>query len=424
MNLLVFLKNPHVKHIANNTFWSVLDKAIKLIGNILVTSQIARYLGPSDFGKLSYFIAITSFFQILSIAGLEAILVRDAILHPKESETLFCSAFLMRLCLGLCCYFLIFILSYYIYGFKSQSLILILMVSSTLIFQSFDVIDLWFQSLRLNRYGVSAKTVSYIFISGIKFFAIYQNYSLLFFGFLVAMEAAISTILLCSIFFKKVKFHKFKIHVEKIRELLKESWPIILSGISITIYMKIDQILIGKTVGIKELGLYSAVLPILTLIQSVPAIFTPIISPYLLKVKAADNNLYLHYLQKYMFLAIILAFLFSMFLIFFSESIIVLIFGKNFLPVNTAFKIYSVSSIPVLIGAIQSIWIMNEKKHKASLIISIIVGILSIASGYIFISFWGLPGAAVSFLLCAIVANVVLPPIFMPQIKGLYRIFR
>ena len=46
----------------------------------------------------------------------------------------------------------------------------------------------------------------------------------------------------------------WRANVAVARRLLKDSWPLILSGIAIMIYMRIDQVMIGEMVGRKEVG--------------------------------------------------------------------------------------------------------------------------------------------------------------------------
>ena len=44
----------------------------------------------------------------------------------------------------------------------------------------------------------------------------------------------------------------------KATELLKDSWPLILSGFTVAIYMRIDQVMLGQLTGDDAVGIYSA----------------------------------------------------------------------------------------------------------------------------------------------------------------------
>ena len=69
--------------------------------------------------------------------------------------------------------------------------------------------------------------------------------------------------------------------------LLVESWPLLLSGISIMVYMKIDQIMLGQILGDESVGIYSAALRIseiwyfIPMISSLPMMDCCIWYPYL-----------------------------------------------------------------------------------------------------------------------------------------------
>ena len=65
--------------ILSNAFWIVLERIIRLGIGFFVAIWVARYLGPSHYGVLSFGLAWVALFSALGQFGLENIVVRDVV---------------------------------------------------------------------------------------------------------------------------------------------------------------------------------------------------------------------------------------------------------------------------------------------------------------------------------------------------------
>ena len=54
------------------------------------------------------------------------------------------------------------------------------------------------------------------------------------------------------------------------RELLKNCWPLILSGVLVSVYVNIDQVMIKEMIGVKDVGLYSVATRLSTVWYFIP----------------------------------------------------------------------------------------------------------------------------------------------------------
>jgi O-antigen/teichoic acid export membrane protein len=69
-----------------NSLWLFIDKSVKSLMLLMVGAMVIRYLGPDDYGKLAFVIAIVSFFQPLVNLGFDGIFVRE-IVKLNKAET-------------------------------------------------------------------------------------------------------------------------------------------------------------------------------------------------------------------------------------------------------------------------------------------------------------------------------------------------
>ena len=60
-----------------NLYWAVLGKVVTLLGSLFVGILVARYLGPEQYGLMSYVISYVSLFQIFAMFGMTSIEIRE-----------------------------------------------------------------------------------------------------------------------------------------------------------------------------------------------------------------------------------------------------------------------------------------------------------------------------------------------------------
>ncbi|QKN06167.1 oligosaccharide flippase family protein [Escherichia coli] len=60
----------------SNSIWMILEKIISVFGLLFVTSYVAKYIGPSNFGILTYVASIFIIAQALSTFGSEHVLFK------------------------------------------------------------------------------------------------------------------------------------------------------------------------------------------------------------------------------------------------------------------------------------------------------------------------------------------------------------
>ena len=62
------------KKIISNSLWMMIEKCISIFGLIFVTSYVAKYIGPINFGKIALAATLFGFVQTLTWFGNQEIL--------------------------------------------------------------------------------------------------------------------------------------------------------------------------------------------------------------------------------------------------------------------------------------------------------------------------------------------------------------
>jgi len=94
-------KSESFKKYFKNTSWLFGEKILRILISFVVTIFVVRYLGPKDFGLLSYAISFYGLFLAISVLGLEGISIRELVKYPERRDNILGSVFLLRLVGGI-----------------------------------------------------------------------------------------------------------------------------------------------------------------------------------------------------------------------------------------------------------------------------------------------------------------------------------
>lgn len=401
-----FINHPGIKKYAKNTVWMFIESITRFITGFIISIWITRYLGPEKFGIYSYTLAYTYLFSGITNLGIDtAIVVREILKHPQNVTEILGTAFKLKLSGALITIFII-IISLFFTDNKMTQNIYILIVSITFIFQAFGVIEAYFQSQVKAKYVSLAKIIQMFISSTIKISLIVVKADLNAFIVMVLLEQIILAILI-SISYKKNGngnfYEKFNIDIAK--ELLKYSWPLLISAIATSIYMRIDQVMIAKMINERELGIYSAAVRLVEIWYFIPTILSASLLPAIINTKLKNTEKYEKRMKYFYKLNIITSLIITVIIILSSHKLTKFLYGNKYIGTEEILNIYIFSFIFVSIGISSYQWIITENLQRLFTINTILGAIVRIFSNIILIKKYGIKGAAYATVLSYFVSS-------------------
>ncbi len=214
-----------------NVSWLFLEKILRMTVGLSVGVWVARYLGPNDFGLLSYAQSFVALFTIFATLGLDSIVIKELVKGDKEVNIIMGTAFKLKLLGSLIVIIILFIAVKLTTNNEFENL-LIFIISGSIVFQSFNVIDFYFQSKVLSKFVVFANTFSLLFVTAIKVVFIVYEAPLIYFAFTSILDNIIIALGLLYFYRRESKPQKrFKFENKLAAEMLRQSWPLVLSGL-------------------------------------------------------------------------------------------------------------------------------------------------------------------------------------------------
>jgi PST family polysaccharide transporter len=204
---------------------------------------------------------------------------------------------------------------------------------------------------------------------------------------------------------------KLCVSIKRAKSLLKDSWPLLLSSISITIYMQIDQIMLGHMIGDEAVGIYSAALRISAVWYFIPMAIVASTFPAILESKKRSEKQYYARLQKLFDLMVVISVGLALPTTFLSTSIVTLLFGEAYRDAGIILSIHIWAAVFVFLGVASSQWIIAEGRQVLSLQRSVIGAFVNVALNLWLIPVYGAVGAAlatiISYSVAAFFADVI-----------------
>lgn len=377
-----------------NTGWLIAERVVRLLVGLFVGVYVARYLGPERFGILSFAMSFVALFGALATLGLDGIIVRNTIQNPESRDELLGTAFGLRLFGGLVLLGLVFE-AVQLTNSDPQTQLIVMIIAAGQLFQAFQVIELYFQSQVLARLTSIANMGALILSSAIKLLLIWFGVSLFWFALAIIIESGLKGLLLSILYVNQRKtLRRWQFRFRQARLLLKDSWPLIFSGLVIMVYMRIDQVMIKIMLDNQAVGKYAAAVKLSEVWYFLPMIISQSLFPAILNAKKHNEDLYYNRLQKLYDLMVWLAIGVALMTTFLSVWIVTLLFGQEYREAGGVLAIYIWAGIAVFFGSVWSKWILAENDQRIVVYFHVIALITNIVLNFILIQIFGLYGAA------------------------------
>ena len=379
-----------------NTGWLLFNNVFGMVIALFVGIYVARYLGPANFGLLSYAGSFVGLFSALVTLGLDNIVVRELVKDEKKRDELLGTTFILKIITSILVLTIIFIAVRFTDNDNFTNLLIFIIAIGT-IFQSFNVIQFYFQAKVLSKYTVYAQIFATILCSVIKLLLIHLNMGLIYFAMVTLIQSIILALGFVAMYIKqKLNLFNWRPKFDLARFLLKDSWPLILSGIAISIYMKIDQVMIKNMLDAKAVGNYAVAVRLSEVWYFIPMIITNSLFPAIINAKKISEKLYYERLQKLYDLMVWLSIGIALPIMLFSHNIINLLFGIQYQEAAGILKIYVWAGVSVFLGVASSQYLLAENYTKISFLSTFIGAIINVILNIILIPRYGTNGAAIA----------------------------
>lgn len=365
----------------------------------VVTIWLARYLGRVDYGLLNYAMAFVALFGPLASLGLSDIVVRDLAKDPRAANTTLGTTFVLQLGGGILALVLVVIAISFARPNENLPKLMVSVLGLAMVFRNSGAVKYWFESQIQSKYAIWVENGAFLFFAVTKLSLIYLHAPLMAFVWTVLVENALVLFgLLVMYSARGGSLSSWRIDVTRVITLLRDGWPLILSGLAIMVYMRIDQIMLGQIDGDAAVGIYTAAVRISEVWYFIPTAIVASVFPSMISVRKRGNLIYQRRFQMLYDLMAFLSLVVALPMTFLSGTIVTLLFGEAYSSAGAVLAVHVWAGIFVSLGVASARWFLLENLLSSLFYRTVIGAIVNVGLNLILIPAFGVVGAAIATL--------------------------
>ena len=356
----------------------------------------------------SYATAIAALFGAFAVFGVDSVVVREITRRPEHSPVILGSAFVLRLAAGGVAFAGAVATAALVRPGDADLRALVSLNAIAFVLQSAHVVDYYFQAVMKPRISVLAVNAAFLLASCGRLLLLWMEAPLLWFGASLAIEAALASWFLYFVY-ESAAFQKtsWAFDVRELRFLIKESWPLMMSGIAVVIYIRIDQLMLGQLLDDRAVGIYSAAVRIAEGWYFVPVAIVAATFPTIVAARKADQD----YVARFQYLSDVLtalAIVSAMTLSLTSGWLVEMLFGPEYSRSAPVLGVLTWTGLFVSLGVASSSILIAEGLQWMSLIRTAVGCSINVALNLLLIPHFFEMGAALATLVAQCFAAVLI----------------
>lgn len=396
-----------------NAAWIIGCKIAQSLISFVIGLITARYLGPSNYGIISYVSSVVAFAVPIMQLGLKNTLVKEFIQSPEREGRILGTALVLNVISGAFCVVGSVAFVAISDAGETETILVCALYSLTLLFQATEITQYWFQSKLLSKYPSIATLCAYLVVALYKVYLLVSQKSVAWFALSNVLDYfLISAILI--VMYRKVGGQALRVDWKLGREMLSRSKYYILPSLMVMIFQHTDRIMIKLMLGEAETGFYSAAITCIGITGFVFAAIIDSARPVIVELKEKDQALYEKRLVQLYCVINCLSLAQSIGMTLLAKPLVWVLYGPDYSKTAAILAVAVWYNTFGHYGSVRNVWVLAEQNQKYLTGINVAGALVNVVLNFCLIPVLGAVGAALASLVTQFFTNVILGFIFKP----------
>lgn len=396
-----------------NLLWLAADRLLRMGVNVLVLGLVARHLGPEQFGVMNYAVGLAGIFAPVATLGMDGIVIRELVTTPAQSATTLGTAFVLRLA-----------------GDRSSRF-----------GGGGGVVDAGRGDGRAAGVGGSAGVSAAVVrcdrpvVSAAGAVEVYGHRAGggAAVGGRVEDRAGVALAGAGAGVLRRVgggcvvgrggvgsdvsgageRIFDWRVSWSAAENLLRQSWPLILSGLLVAGYLRVEQLLVMERLGSRSAGIYYAAVRITEIWLFVPGLILSSFYPLLLEKRVHDRAEYEVWLQRLFDALTGLGYVVALGAGLLAPWLIRLLYGAEYEPAAVILMILAATAPVIFSGSVRAQYFLLENLNLYHTWSALVGMAMNVGMALALMPRWGASGAAAGalagYFLSAVGTSLVFP---------------
>ena len=401
------------RSVVKNAGWIIGCRIVQSLMALIIGMLSARYLGPSNYGLISYASSVIAFVVPLAQLGLRNVLVEEIVAQPENEGEIIGTAIVISLVSSLFCVAGCISFVSFANAGEQETIIVCALYSISLLFQMLELIQYWYQAKLLSKYTSIVSLASYFICAAYKIFLLITKKNIYWFAAAYSLDFMIISMALL-IIYRKLGGRRLKFSFAFGKKMFSRSKYYIVSSMMVTIFSQTDKIMIKMMLGNAETGFYSTAITCVNMTSFVFMAIIDSLRPVIFESRKSDYKKYERNMSLLYSVIIYMGLAQSVVFTVLAKPIVTILYGQEYLPTIPILQIIVWYTSFSYMGTVRNIWMLAENKQKYLWIINLSGAVLNIIGNFVLITTIGSIGAAISSVLTQFFVNWLLCFIIKP----------
>ena len=392
--------------VAKNAVWIIGGKVAQSVLALIINMLTARYLGPSNFGLITYASSLVAFVLPIMQIGFSNVLVQEIVNKPDDEGKILGTAMFLSLLSSIFCIIGVTSFAFVVNPDEPETIVVCLLYSLILLFQALDHIEYWYQAKLLSKYTSTVSLVAYLTVAAYKIYLLVTAKNVYWFALSNALDYALISIG-GIVLYQKLGGRKLEFSWKLGKDMFAKSKHYILSSMMVTIFAQTDKIMIKMMLDESSTGYYGAAVACAGMTSFVFTAIIDSLRPAIFEGQKVGEETFKHRLTMLYSMIIYLSLMQSIGMTVLSKVIIYVLYGRAYYPAVSALRIVVWYTTFSYMGSVRNIWILANEKQKYLWQINLSGAIANVVLNAILIPCFGIDGAAIASLITQFFTNVI-----------------
>lgn len=391
-----------------NIILTVIKTIVSLLFPLITFPYVTRVLSPTGIGEYNYSNSIIMYFVLIAGLGINTYAIREGakIREDKEKFNTFANEILSLNFFSTIASYLILFACFTLFREFQSYKISLLIFSALILFKTIGVE--WVFSIYEDYFYITIRSLAFQAVSVICLFIFVKTKNDVYPYIAINVLSNVGSNVFNLFYSRKY----FKIKPSFSKQMWKHMLPVLVifsTTLSTMIYVNSDTTMLGWMRGTEEVGYYAVAGKMYNIIKSTLNAIVPVFMARLSFQYESDREGYKSTFSYAFNLLTIVTIPLAIGSLFYSETIIMLLSGKEYLQASTGMKLLFVSLIFASLGNLYgSGGILQAGKEKWMLFATAIGAGINIVANFYFIPMLGCTGAALTTLITEIIVFGIL----------------
>ena len=411
------------KRVLNNAAWMIGCRVVESVLHLVIIMLTSRYLGPANYGVVSYAASLVAFILPVMQLGIRNILIKEMVDTPHLRGTILGTGLCMNLISSVLCVMGVTAFAHVANPGETQTVIVCLLYSTCLLFEAVQILQYWFQEKLLSKYISLSMLAAYVLVTVYQLLILMSGRGILWFAVTDSLKHLFIAVFLV-ILYRRFRADALRVSWAVCKRLLASGRYYMLSNMMITVFAQTDKIMLKQMMGDAATGYYAAAVNCTTLTTFVFNAILDSVRPGIFRSRREDHGDFESRVMQLFGVIAAVATLQCVCMTLFAPLIIRILYGVDYGPAVPLLQMVIWYTVFAYLGQVRDIWILAEEKYSILWKLNLFGALANVVLNLALIPVLGAAGAAVASLLSQFVANIgvcLLIPSIRPSAKLMVR---